>query len=89
MPAGDDVQEDLARDVLARSAKLSGMLAPKSQIGVIKLIRLISSYYSNRIEAETLTLRRSSGAMPSHYSADPAKRNLQKECLAISTVRKR
>lgn len=82
MPAGDGALEDLARDVLARSAKLSGMLAPKSQVGVVELIRLINSYYSNLIEGRNTHPAEIERAMRSDYSADPAKRNQQKESLA-------
>ena len=82
MPIGDGHLEDLARDVLSRSAKLSGMLAPKSQIGIIELIRLINSYYSNLIEGHNTHPAEIERAMRSDYSADPAKRNLQLESLA-------
>lgn len=82
MPTGDGHLEDLAREVLSRSAKLSGMLAPKSQVGIIELIRLINSYYSNLIEGHNAHPAEIERAMRSDYSADPAKRNLQLESLA-------
>jgi len=82
MPTGDGHLEDLARDVLSRSAKLSGMLAPKSQVGIIELIRLINSYYSNLIEGRNTHPAEIERAMRSNYSADPAKRSLQLESLA-------
>jgi len=74
--------EDLAREVLTRSAKLSGMLAPKTQIGVIELIRLINSYYSNLIEGRNTHPAEIERAMRSDYSSDPSKRNLQLESVA-------
>lgn len=82
LPAGGGLLEDLARDVIARSAKLSGMLAPKSQAGVIELIRLINSYYSNLIEGRNTHPSDIERAMRRNYSAEPAKRNLQLESLA-------
>lgn len=82
MPTGDGHLEDLARDVLSHSAKLSGMLAPKSQIGVIELIRLINSYYSNLIEGRNTHPSEIERAMRNDYAAEPAKRNLQLESLA-------
>lgn len=82
MPTGDGQLEDLARDVIAHSAKLGGMLAPKSQIGIIELIRLINSYYSNLIEGRNTHPAEIERAMRSDYSKDPAKRNLQLESLA-------
>lgn len=82
MPTDNGALEDLARDVLAHSAKLSGMLVPKSQIGVIELIRIINSYYSNLIEGRNTHPAEIELAMRANYSADPAKRNLQMESLA-------
>lgn len=82
MPSGDGHLEDLAKEVLSRSAKLSGMLPPKSQVGIIELIRLINSYYSNLIEGRNTHPAEIERAMRSDYSADPAKRNLQLESLA-------
>jgi Fic family protein len=82
MPTGDGPLEDLARDVFSRSAKLGGMLAPKSQVGIIELIRLINSYYSNLIEGRNTHPAEIERAMRSQYSTDPAKRSLQLESLA-------
>jgi len=74
--------EDLARDVLSRSSVLSGMLHPDSQIGVVELIRLINSYYSNLIEGHSTHPIEIERAMKADYAGDPAKRNLQRESLA-------
>lgn len=82
MPSGNGALEDLSRDVLSHSAKLSGMLAPKSQVGVIELIRLINSYYSNLIEGRNTHPAEIERAMRHDYAAEPAKRNLQLESLA-------
>lgn len=82
MPSGDSALEDLARDVLSHSAKLSGMLAPKSQAGVIELIRLINSYYSNLIEGRNTHPAEIERAMRDDYATEPAKRNLQLESRA-------
>jgi Fic family protein len=82
MPTGNGVLEDLAREVLVSSAALSGMLHPKTQIGVVELIRLINSYYSNLIEGRSTHPAEIEKAMRADYSKDPAKRNLQEESLA-------
>jgi len=82
LPAGDEKLEDLARELLSRSAALSGMLHPKTQLGIVELIRLINSYYSNLIEGRSTHPVEIERAMREDYSEDPAKRNLQLESLA-------
>lgn len=74
--------EDLAREVVARSAALGGQLHPESQRPVIELLRLINSYYSNLIEGHSTHPVDIERAMRQDYAAEPAKRNLQLESLA-------
>ena len=81
-PSGDEKLEDLARELLSRSAALSGMLHPKTQLGIVELVRLINSYYSNLIEGHSTHPVEIERAMRKDYAADPAKRNLQLESLA-------
>lgn len=73
---------DLARDLLSRSSVLSGILHPKSQEGVVELVRIINSYYSNLIEGNSTHPVEIERAMRADYSQDPARRNLQLESLA-------
>lgn len=73
---------DLARDLLSRSSVLSGILHPKTQEGVIELVRIINSYYSNLIEGNNTHPVEIERAMRADYSQDPARRNLQLESLA-------
>jgi Fic family protein len=82
MPTDNGSLQDLARDVLTRSSQLSGMLHPKSQLGIVELIRLINSYYSNLIEGRSTHPAEIERAMRKDYSADSVKRNLQMESLA-------
>jgi Fic family protein len=82
MPIDNGHLEDLSSEVLSRSAKLSGVLTPNSQIGIIDLIRQGNSYYSNLIEDHNTPPAEVEQAMRSDYSTDPAKHNLQVESLA-------
>jgi len=74
--------QDLALSVHTSSARLSGMLHPKTQLGVAELVRVINSYYSNLIEGHSTHPIEIERAMRRDYSHDPAKRNLQLESLA-------
>lgn len=74
--------EDLARDVVGRSAALGGQLHPITQQAVVELLRLINSYYSNLIEGHSTHPVDIERAMREDYSSDPAKRDLQLESLA-------
>jgi Fic family protein len=81
-PSGDAVLEDMAREIVARSATLGGYLHPVSQRPVIELLRLINSYYSNLIEGHSTHPVDIERAMRHDYAADPARRDLQMESLA-------
>jgi Fic family protein len=72
----------MARDVISRSSSLGGMLHPVTQQGMVELLRLINSYYSNLIEGHSTHPVDIERAMRQDYSADPAKRDLQQESLA-------
>lgn len=83
------VLQDLALAVQTKSATLSGMLHPKTQLGVLELVRVINSYYSNLIEGNSTHPIEIERAMKQDYSQDPAKRNLQMESLAHIECQKR
>ncbi|MDF1581596.1 MAG: Fic family protein [Desulfuromonadales bacterium] len=82
LPSGSGNLEDLAREVVSRSAAMGGQLHPRSQEGVANLLRLINSYYSNMIEGNSTHPVDIERAMRDDYSSDPTKRNLQIESLA-------
>jgi Fic family protein len=82
LPTGDLGLEDMAREIVGRSAALGGQLHPVSQRPVVELLRLINSYYSNLIEGHSTHPVDIERAMRHDYAADPAKRDLQQESLA-------
>ena len=82
LPSGSPELEDLACEVVSRSAALGGQLHPVTQRSVVELLRLINSYYSNLIEGHSTHPVDIERAMREEYSNDPAKRDLQQESLA-------
>jgi Fic family protein len=88
IPANRGQLEDLARDLLSRSAVLAGMLHPVTQIGVRELVRLINSYYSNLIEGNSTHPADIERAMRKDYFTEPAQRDLQLESLAHIEVQR-
>lgn len=74
--------EDMAREVVARSATLGSRLHPVSQRPVVELLRLINSYYSNLIEGNSTHPVDIERAMRHEYADDPARRDLQLESFA-------
>jgi Fic family protein len=82
LPTGDTGLEDMAREIVGRSAVLGGHLHPVSQRPVVELLRLINSYYSNLIEGHSTHPIDIERAMRHDYASEPAKRDLQLESLA-------
>lgn len=78
-PARTDSLEDLAREVVAASAKLEGRLAPATLEGMRRLLRVVNSYYSNLIEGHSTHPIDIEKAMREDYSKDQEKRDLQTE----------
>ncbi len=78
-PARTEKLEDLARDVIATSARAEGRLAPLTLAGIRKLLRVVNSYYSNLIEGHSTHPIDIERAMQQDYSADQDKRDLQIE----------
>lgn len=74
--------EDMAREIVSRSAALAGQLHHLSQEPVVELLRLINSYYSNLIEGHSTHPVDIERAMRQDYATDPARRDLQLESLA-------
>ena len=82
LPGNAVVLDDMAREIVARSAALTCSLHPTSLQPVVELLRLINSYYSNLIEGHATHPVDIERAMRQDYEDDPAKRDLQLESLA-------
>lgn len=80
-PAKTGELEDIAREVVAASARLEGRLAPVVLDEIKKLLRVINSYYSNLIEGHSTHPIDVERAMRNDYSSDQDKRDLQLESL--------
>jgi hypothetical protein len=78
-PARNESLEDLARKVVAASARLEGRLAAETLDEVRKLLRVVNTYYSNLIEGHSIHPIDIERAMRQDYSADREKRDLQIE----------
>lgn len=78
-PAHGEALEDLAREVIATSARLEGRLAPETLDEIRKLLRVVNSYYSNLIEGHSTHPIDIERAMRQDYSADQERRDLQIE----------
>ena len=89
IPANVPILEDMARDIVGRSAALVCSLHPTSLRPVIELLRLINSYYSNLIEGHSTHPVDIERAMRKDYEDDPAKRDLQLESLAHVVCQRR
>jgi len=89
LPSGAPGLEDLAREVVSRSAALGGQLHPVTRQAVVELLRLINSYYSNLIEGHSTHPIDIERAMRQDYSSDPVKRDLQQESLAHITCQRK
>jgi Fic family protein len=74
--------EDMAREIVSRSASLGGQLHPITRNSVVELLRITNSYYSNLIEGHSTHPIDIERAMQQDYSSDPARRDLQLESLA-------
>lgn len=71
--------QNLAAEVIARSASLSNKIHPVTKTGIIRHLRIINSYYSNRIEGNHTHPVDIEKAMKNQYLEDPSKRKLQIE----------
>jgi Fic family protein len=81
LPAHTVELEELARELVAASARLEGRLSPLTLEGVTGLVRIVNSYYSNLIEGHDTRPIDIQRAMRADYFDDPAKRDLQTESL--------
>lgn len=81
LPSKTGELEDLAREIVAASARLEGRLAPVVLEEIKKLLRVINSYYSNLIEGHSTHPIDIERAMKNDYSSDRDKRDLQIESI--------
>lgn len=77
---------DKAIALISQSAKLTGQLAPLTQVRLEQHMAAINSYYSNLIEGNATRPHEIRAAQRGNYSGDPAKRDLQLESLAHMQV---
>ena len=77
---------DLAIDLAARSAGFRRSLPDGVQIALADLVRAMNCYYSNLIEGHDTHPVDIERALKDDYSADPEKRNLQREAKAHIAV---
>jgi Fic family protein len=88
LPEGADVLQDIALEVLQRSAALGNRQHPVTLNTLRELLRIINSYYSNLIEGHNTHPYDIVRAIQKEYDSEPAKRNLQMESVAHITVQK-
>ena len=88
LPEEADDLQDLALEVLQKSAALGNRQHPVTLDTLRDLLRIINSYYSNLIEGHNTHPYDIVRAMQKEYDSEPAKRNLQVESVAHITVQK-
>ena len=88
LPEWADDLQDLALEVVQRSATLGTRQHPVTLQTLRELLRIINSYYSNLIEGHNTHPCDIVRAMQQEYDSEPAKRNLQLESVAHITVQR-
>jgi Fic family protein len=73
---------DLAGDLIHRSAQLGRNLPARTLADLAAMVRLMNSYYSNRIEGHNTRPRDIERALSGDLDEDPARRALQQEGAA-------
>ena len=88
LPERADDLQDLALEVMQRSASLGTRQHPVTLHTLRELLRIINSYYSNLIEGHNTHPYDIVRAMQQEYDTEPAKRNLQLESVAHILVQR-
>ena len=88
LPEEVDYLQDLALEVLQKSATLGSRQHSTTLNTLRELLRIINSYYSNLIEGHNTHPYDIVRAMQKEYDSEPAKRNLQVESVAHIIVQK-
>jgi len=78
-PSETEEMQDMAVQVVQDSAELGGKIHATSRKGIVKLLKIINSYYSNRIEGNATHPADIERAMNNDYSHKSEKRELQME----------
>ena len=86
LPERAEELQDLALEVIQKSAALGGRQHPITLRSLRELLRIINSYYSNLIEGHNTHPYDIVRAMRNNYDSEPAKRNLQMESVAHIAV---
>ncbi len=81
-PVGERQLEDRAFDLIQKASGLGGRVPDAVKVGVGGLVRSMNCYYSNLIEGHNTHPRDIDRALRNDYSADPRKRDLQREAVA-------
>jgi len=88
MPEEADDLQNIALEVLQKSAALGNRQHSVTLNTLRELLRIINSYYSNLIEGHNTHPHDIVRAMQKEYDSEPAKRNLQMESVAHITVQR-
>lgn len=73
---------ELAADLMKKSASLNAQINPKTAASVKELLRSMNSYYSNLIEGQNTHPTSIDNALKKNFETDPKKRDLQRLALA-------
>ncbi len=82
LPENNPVLEELALEVVRKSAALSGTLHSVTRKSIVTLVRTMNSYYSNLIEGHNTHPADIEKALANDYSQNPDQRALQRESVA-------
>jgi Fic family protein len=88
LPEQADNLQDMALEVIQRSASLGTRQHPVTMQTMRDLLRIINSYYSNLIEGHNTHPYDIVRAMQQEFDSKPAKRNLQLESVAHIAVQR-
>src|SRR5271165_361504 len=89
LPAITPELEKGAVDLLTGARVLAAGLPPGTKRAISDLVRAMNCRYSNFLEGHDTKLVEIEQALRNDYSADPTRRNLQKEALAHIEVQKK
>ena len=88
LPEQADNLQDMALEVIQRSASLGTRQHPVTLQTLRDLLRIVNSYYSNLIEGHNTHPYDIVRAMQQEFDSEPAKRNLQLESVAHIAVQR-
>lgn len=80
--ASPDEFVDLVAKIVEAATKLSGTLHPKTAANLADLVRIMNSYYSNRIEGHDTRPQEIEEALSGTFQTDSGRRDLQIEAAA-------